>query len=192
MSDLITLYDYKEAESISNPKDDVKLSALITSVSQLVKTYCGKSFLDYYSTPKMETFVVEAHTHSIQLVESPVVEIVSVQERDAILEPYITLSAANGDFYFDASTDTLIRSDGGMHYKYWSKGLGAVKVSYRAGYEETPADLKLAVIDLVTYYHKDEHKQSKSMSGANIQNPMGVNADNFPAHIRRILELYRG
>ena len=32
MADLITLEDYKEAEGISTPKDDLKLSALIPSV----------------------------------------------------------------------------------------------------------------------------------------------------------------
>ena len=191
MANLITLEEYKEAESISNPKDDIKLSALITSVSQLVKTYCGKSFLDYYTSPKVELFTIEPNTYMVQLDESPVVEVVSVEERDGISSAYATL-VDGSDYYFEAATDAVVRSDGHIGYRHWKRGPGAVKVTYKAGYEETPADLKLAIIDLVTYYHKDEHKPNKSMSGANIQNPMGVNADNFPAHIRRILEMYRG
>ena len=35
----------------------------------------------------------------------------------------------------------------------WPTGPGSVKVQYKAGYSTVPADLKLAVIDLVTYYH---------------------------------------
>ena len=40
----------------------------------------------------------------------------------------------------------------------WRKGVAAVKVVYTAGYSAVPSDLKLAVIDLLTYYLKDEHK----------------------------------
>lgn len=191
MTSLITLEQYKAAEGISNPKDDIRLSGLVVSVSQLVKTYCGKSFIDYYVTPKVELFTIEPNIHMVQLVESPVVEVVSVEERDGISSPYSVLVAGQ-DFYFDDSTDAIVRSDGHIGYRHWKRGPGAVRVTYKAGYAKVPEDLKLAVIDLVTYYHKDEHKPTKSMSGANIQNAMGVNADNFPAHIRRILEMYRG
>ena len=45
MADLITLQEYKTAEGITQPKDDARLNALIPSVSQLVKTYCGNSLL---------------------------------------------------------------------------------------------------------------------------------------------------
>jgi hypothetical protein len=48
MADLITIDDYKTARGISSIKEDLKLSPLIPSVSQLVKTYCGNSILDYY------------------------------------------------------------------------------------------------------------------------------------------------
>jgi len=53
MADLVTLAQYKEAEGISNPKDDLRLNTIIPSVSQLVKTYCGNSFIDYYSSNKV-------------------------------------------------------------------------------------------------------------------------------------------
>ena len=51
-------------------------------MSQLVKTYCGNSFVDYYSTNKVDTINVDWATHIVQLTESPVNTIVSVQERD--------------------------------------------------------------------------------------------------------------
>ena len=55
MADLITLQDYKTAQGITKPKDDSRLNILIPSVSQLIKTYCGNSFVDYYSSNKTET-----------------------------------------------------------------------------------------------------------------------------------------
>jgi hypothetical protein len=54
--------------------------------------------------------------------------------------------------------------------------------------------LKLAMIDLITYYHKDEHKERKVMGGASIQNSASTSqAGNigFPDHIKRILDFYK-
>ena len=50
MSNLITLADYKDAEGIQSPKDDLRINSLIPSISQLVKTYCGNSIVDFYSS----------------------------------------------------------------------------------------------------------------------------------------------
>ena len=76
----------------------------------------------------------------------------------------------------------------------WPKGPGAVKVVYKGGYATVPADLKLAVIDLVTYYHKDEHKSRQTIAGASIQNQGSTSQRNnvaFPDHIKRVLDLYK-
>ena len=83
MADLITLQDYKTAEGITAPKDDGRLNVIIPSVSQLIKTYCGNSFVDFYATNKTETFDIDWTTHIVQLTESPVTTIVSVEERDS-------------------------------------------------------------------------------------------------------------
>jgi len=34
----------------------------------------------------------------------------------------------------------------------WAKGVGAVKITYNAGYASTPRDLQLALFDLVNYF----------------------------------------
>ena len=73
-------------------------------------------------------------------------------------------------------------------------GVGAVKVVYTAGYSAVPSDLKLAVLDLVTYYLKDEHKQRQSIAGATMQNQASTSQRNnvsFPDHIKRVLDLYK-
>ena len=53
MANLITLQQFKDAEGIQSPKDDYKITRIIDSVSQMVKTYCANSFLDFYSTNKV-------------------------------------------------------------------------------------------------------------------------------------------
>ena len=192
MADLITLEDYKEAEGISTPKDDLKLNALIPSVSQLVKTYCGTSFVDYYSSNKIETFSINWATNLVQLTETPLVSIVSVEERDDYSSSYTTVPAT--EYFADTTLDVVYRVSTQGGKKNWPGGPAAVKITYKAGYDTCPADLKLAVIDLITYYHKDEHKERKVMGGASIQNSASTTQSNnvgFPDHIKRVLDLYK-
>ena len=193
MADLITLQEYKTAEGITQPKDDARLNALIPSVSQLVKTYCGNSFVDFYSSNKTETFTIDWGTYIVQLTESPVNAIVSVQERSSYSSSYATLTTGAQEFILNSNTDSIFRTtDSG--YKNWATGVESVKVVYTAGYTAIPGDLKLAVLDLITYYLKDEHKLRQSIAGASLQNQgSSTQRDNvgFPDHIKRVLDLYK-
>ena len=194
MANLITLAEYKEAEGLSNPKDDLRLQTLIPSISELVKAYCGNSLVDYYSTNKAETFSIDWATSVVQLTESPLNTVVSVEERRSYNEAYATLTTANFDYYVDGNTDSIIRTNSGGRTINWATGVGAVKITYTAGYATLPVDLKLAVIDLMTYYFKREHKERRTLGGASIQNSTTTSqADNvgFPDHIKRILDLYK-
>ena len=191
MANLITLADYKQIEGLTNPKDDFRINQLIDSVSQLVKTYCGNSIVDFYSTNKVETFNIDWHTHIVQLTESPVNNIVSVQKRDSVTESYSTVPTT--DYYLDTATDSVLYVTGST-YKNWPRGAGAVKVTYTAGYASTPKDLKLAIFDLITYYLKDEHKERRTLGGASIQNQGSTSLRDsvaFPDHIKRVLDLYK-
>ena len=193
MADLITLASYKEAEGLSTPKEDLRINALIPSVSQLVKTYCGNTFVDYYSSNRTETFNIDWATHIVQLTESPVNTIVSVQERQSYSDSYVTLTTGAYEYALDTTTDSLLRTNSGS-YQNWARGVDAVKIVYTAGYSSVPEDLKLAVIDLLTYYLKDEHKPRKVMGGASLQNDSSTSQKGnvaFPDHIKRVLDLYK-
>ena len=194
MANLITLEEYKEAEGISSPKEDLRISTLVPSVSQLVKTYCGNSIVDYYSANKTETFTIDWSTSVVQLTESPITTVVSVKERSSYGEAYSTLSTSAFDYYVDTSTDSIIRTNSAGNGINWPRGPASVEVVYKAGYAEVPADLKLAVIDLLTYYLKDEHKERRTIAGASIQNQSSTSMTNsvaFPDHIKRVLDLYK-
>ena len=191
MANLITLQQFKDAEQIANPRDDYKLTRIIESVSELVKNYCGNSIVDYYSTNKVEEFNIDWNTHIVQLTESPVNSVVSVEKRDSVSESYTTV--ATTDYYLDKSTDSVLYVTGST-YKNWPRGAAAVKVTYTAGYSACPTDLKLAVYDLITYYLKDEHKERRTLAGASIQNQGSTSLRDsvaFPDHIKRVLDLYK-
>ncbi len=202
MANLIELFDYKASQGITGTKDDARLDSLITSVSQLVRTYCGNGITTFYSTAtgespannkKTEDFSINWASNIIQLTESPVVQVHSVKERDNPAGTY-TVLVENTDYYVDYSTDSIYRITSSGSAKNWSNGPGTVQVSYNAGYATCPEDLKLAVIDLITYYHKDEHKARQTIAGASIQNQASTSQRNnvtFPDHIKRVLDLYK-
>ena len=188
MADLITVDDYKVFQGITSNKEDDKLEVLVPSVSQLVKTYCGNSIVDYYTTNKVETFNIDWHTHIVQLTESPVNSIVSVEKRDSVTDSYTTV--ASTEYYLDTSTDSVLYVTGST-YKNWPRGAGAVKITYTAGYSTCPTDLRLAVVDLIKYYMKDEHTARRTLSGATIENQGTGEGRGFPDHIKRVLDMYK-
>lgn len=190
MADLITLDDYKTFQGISSTKDDDKLEVLVPSVSQLVKTYCANSIIDFYTNPKVEYFTLNYSTHLVQLTESPIVVISSVELKETFTSDYTTLDS--GKYFVDDKTDSLIRTNSNT-YQNWPQGPNSVKVTYTAGYSETPLDLKLAIVDLITYYARDEYKLRQTLSGATRENPESStrNSPAFPDHIKRVLDLYK-
>ena len=194
MADLITRAQYKEYKGIEHFKDDSKIDSLLSPISELVKTYCGTSFIDHYSTNKVEIFDIgDAQTAELFLTESPLVSVSSVKEREGITAAYVTL-INNTDYYIDLEHDRLYRIDGDISSKNWPKGFASVEVTYRAGYSSTPQDLRLAIYDLITYYLKEEYKGRKSLAGATLQNETSTTIREdigFPDHIKRVLDMYR-
>lgn len=192
MTNLVTVEEYKEAEGITSVKEDLRITTLVESVSQLVKTYCGNSLVDFWSENKVEEFSITWNTSMIQLTESPIRHIISVEERNDFSSAYQTLTSS--DYYLESSTDSIFRVSTTGQPLNWKSGPGSVRVTYNAGYETVPADLKLAVFDLITYYLKDEHKERRSLAGATVQNQSSTTQRNnvaFPDHIKRVLDLYK-
>ncbi len=194
MANLITTANYKDYMKMEHNKDDAKLDILVESISQLVKTYCGNSIVDYYSSTKTEYFDIDdKYTSELFVTESPLTSVTSVAERATIADSYTTLTA-NTDYYVDTEHDRIFRIDGEKSIEYYKKGFASVKVVYNAGFSAVPTDLKLAVFDLVTYYLKEEHKTQRSIAGTTLRNEGSTSIKNdigFPDHIKRVLDLYK-
>tara|TARA_Y100000592_G_C5479681_1_gene324539 strand:+ start:6039 stop:6638 length:600 start_codon:yes stop_codon:yes gene_type:complete len=194
MANLITTKQYKDYKQMDHNKDDAKIDTLVASISQMVKTYCGHSIIDFYSATKLETFDIEDQlTSEIFLTESPLVSVSSVKERLSIASSFTTLTE-NVDYYIDIEHDRIRRIDGDRGVDYWPQGFGSVQVVYNAGYAAVPADLKLAVYDLITYYLKEEYKTQRSIAGTTLRNEGSTSIRNdigFPDHIKRVLDLYK-
>ena len=171
MADLITVAEYKDAEGLRGEKDDDRLAVIVPQVSDLVKKYCGISFVDYFSSDKVEVFNIDDNfTSTIIMSESPLVSITKVEERTSYSEAYQELTTGKYQYYADVDTDAVVRTNEQGQYVNWARGLGSVKITYKAGYSTCPRDLQLALFDLVNYYMKDEHKERRSLGGAQVQN----------------------
>lgn len=194
-ANLVTLEEYKVYAGITSDKENQKLEAIIVSISQMVKTYCANSFVDYYGSgqEKVESFTIHWDTKTIQLTENPVVTIASVEERATYSSAYTALTTGAYEYYLDEDTDTLYRTDANG-FKNWAKGPGSVVVTYSAGYSELPEDLKLAVFDLITYYYKEEYKERRTLGSSSVVNQTTSTQwrnVGFPDHIKRVLDLYK-
>ena len=192
-ADLITIEEYKASTKIESLKNDDQLNSLIPYVSQLVKTYCSNSFVDYYSADKVELFTLDYDTNAVQVHESPLVSVTKVEERATYDAAYTELTVAAYEYYPDFDTDVIFRT-AANGFVYWAQGPGSVQITYKAGYDETPLDLRLAIIDLVTYYFKDEYKERRTIGGSSMSNSTTSTQwrnVGFPDHIKRVLDLYK-
>jgi hypothetical protein len=69
--------------------------------------------------------------------------------------------------------------------------INGYRVTYNAGYETLPEDLKLVIFDMIAYYMRNDSAihSTKTISPNTMQIEY-VSNTNFPAHIKRVLDLY--
>ena len=168
----------QDIQNITSSDQDFVLTNLVESVSQLVKTYTNNSIIDNFETSsgkaaRVEEFSINYGESFLQLTGTPIVidrtlsggnQVKPIIVKERALAS-IDWSAATTlveftDFYFDEAMDSIHKTAGSV-YKPFIKGPGTVQVTYFAGYAATPADLRLAVMDLITYYFKEQSIRSK-------------------------------
>lgn len=182
MANLITRAEYKAYANISSTNQDAEIDTLIPKVSQLVKTYCRRSFVDYVDEARNETF--DGGYSTLLLKETPVTQVISVQQSTDYGQTYTKLVKFT-DWVQSGDYIVAINPEGFKPY------VNGYKVSYFAGYETVPEDLKLAVLDLVTYYRKNDGAiHSSKAPGTNAIQIEYVSTTSLPAHIKRVLDLY--
>ena len=200
MANLVTLQQYKDFAGIKGVGEDAKINVILPAISQAVKTYCGTSFIDFYSSDKTEFFdILDTSTTAVLVDESPLVSVTQVQERENQSSSYVTLITENSngsgkyEYIVDTALDMVSRTTA-TGDKAFPRGRKAVKVVYRSGYASTPSDLKLACFDLIKYYLKDERKSGLTIAGATVRNEVSTSLREnigFPDHIKRILDFYK-
>jgi len=187
-TDLVTLAEYKAYAGISSDTLDSVVTAIIPKASQLVKSLCRRTFVDYINDPKVEIYSGNNEA-KIYLKEYPILQIYGVEysvdfgSTYADLEEYV-------DFVLDLEDGSIAAISSGAP-SLFIKYVNGYRVTYTAGYETLPNDLKVAVLDLVTYYVKnDASVHSPKAPGTNTVQIEYITTTNLPAHIKRVLDLY--
>ena len=180
---LVTKAEYKAYAGLSSTTEDTKIDLLVIKASELVKTICNNSFVDYIDEPAVEIF--EGGTSTYVLLEGPPIAVQSVEYSTDYGNTFTALTEFT-DWTFSRPTHT-IRSIG-RDFPYMFNGY---RVTYTAGYETLPEDLKLATLDLITYYLRNESAiHSNRAPGGNSVQIEYVTNTKLPAHISRVLDLY--
>lgn len=203
---LVTLEEVKDYLEITSTGHDGRLANIINYASKAVETYCGREF-----AANTYTEYHDGGTPSIFLERIPVNNVTVVAEYDGT--NYANLNGPNSDgslpanvgltsnalqymYYEDTGEIRKLKNgratmsiDLGQYERFNNYAKG-VKVTYGAGYVNIPNDLKLAILDYIKLLHKNE-SGSETFSFQGESKSSFPTSANFPAHIRRILELYR-
>lgn len=184
--DLITLLEYKTLmhKNVNKTEEDGKLNAIIKSVSGLIKTYCNNSFVDYVTDPKIQTVTMLRPTDRIFLAETPLIDLESIEIRT----PYSSdFNEFTGSYLYDEDTYSLVSLAGS-----WPTGPSALRLTYTAGYEQIPEELKMVATNLVYYYDQEQYKTTPmNIGGSSLIANVDMNRNPFPGHIKRVLDQYR-
>ena len=185
--DLITLAEYKTYLGISSTNQDAAVKQLIPQVSALVKNICRRTFLDYVNDAKIETFRGGAHGNRMHLAETPVMQVSAVEFSEDFGKTYISLTEYSD--YVVVPEDDAVELIASQYIDYFKTN--AFRITYNAGYDAIPGDLKLAIADLIQYYvRNDSAIHSQKAVGANTVQIEYITNTNLPAHIKRVLDQY--
>ena len=199
---LVTRAEYKAYQGISSTTSDTTIDSLITKVSELVKSICRRSFIDYVDEAKVE--YSEGGSNTIELSETPVLLVSSLEYSSDYGATYNTLTEYTN--YVLSKTQNNLRPIlvaspppevigytpyGSRSNPIFPEAVNGYRITYNAGYETLPQDLKLAVLDLIAYYIKnDSAVHTHKLAQPNTMQVEYITSTNLPAHIKRILDLY--
>lgn len=189
--DLITLEEYKAYAGISSTNQDSEIEVIIPIVSKFVKTYCRSGLVDYVNDAKIEYF--NGGNPEILLSEYPIISVLGVEYSEDYGQTTTDLVEYT-DFVLDLENNKILPLPVSStdNPTVFPKLINGYKVSYYAGYETLPEDLKVAVFDLVTYYLKNDGSvHSPKAPGTNSVQIEYITSTSLPAHIARVLNLYK-
>lgn len=183
--DLISLDEYKAYAKIRSNEQDDKLNLVIPMVSELVKSYCNRRFIDYAKDDKTE--YCSDGGIMVYTDEQPIITITKLESRADPSDTNYTQLTANTDYVLDKGRDLIFCLWGGTGFY---EAPDSLRITYKGGFVNIPEDLKLGVIDLTQFYMKGEAVPRKALNSNQISVEYTKSSD-MPAHIKRVFDLYR-
>jgi hypothetical protein len=183
-TNLITKTECKAYLGITSSNRDAEIDLLIPKVSALVQTYCRRGLVEYASS-SVYTQYSDGGFDRIILRETPVINIISFSTSTDYGTTWTALNQGE-DWVLSNDYIYAIKSPG-----YFLPYLNGYKIEYFGGYDPLPEDIKLAVLDLVEYYMKNNSAVHVNRDVTpNVTQIQYIATSNFPAHIKRVLDQY--
>lgn len=182
--DLITLAEYKTYTGINSTTQDTQINHLIPVVSEFAKTFCGRKFNNYVDDPNTE--VLNGGYAKLLMQEYPLIGVNCLEYSADYGQTYTELVEYT-DYVVDME-DSSIQVIGA---DVFPKLINGYRVTYRAGFDPIPEDLKIAVMDLLTYYIRSDMavKSQRSVGSSTVQVEY-ITKNTLPAHIARVFDIY--
>ena len=181
-ANLVTKSDYKSYMGITSNNQDVLIDFLIPKVSNFVKSYCKRTFIDYITSQKVENFNGGVPFFNVE--EQPIIDIVSLHYSTDYGQNYQLL-----EYYTDYIVDNnIIFPIGKSEFPFALRGY---KLVYTGGYEPLPPDLTLAIYDLLSYYIKnDAAVNAIKRTNTTTMQIEYITDTALPSNIKRVLDMY--
>jgi hypothetical protein len=176
---VINLDEYKEYAGITNPKEDDKLEILVEYAGSFVEMYCNTKFSPVsISEERNYCFNSEIMLQELPVISVDEVRVMSGKTLLGVLpfEDYL-LEPAQG--IVTVVEPSISIPDTNLN----------VSVDYTYGYREVPPTVKLAAMEIVTYFSKREFNKSRNIG--NGETAQFADPNIIPTHIRASLDLYR-
>jgi len=185
---LATLAQFKTYKGIptANTKEDAAITQILEASSDYIKEYCQRTFIDNFDEE-----VIEYHDGSyderIYVEEYPIIDLIYEYSEDGgatYTEGTEFTDYFKGGDYISSGTTAALYNPTISH--------NAIKLTYTAGFEDIPAELMQATLDLTEYFRKTEYNPKSSQGASMVERGNNDYSGTFlPAHIHRVLSNYR-
>lgn len=180
---LITLSGYKTYAGINSTKYDEEISVLLLMAAQFARNYCRKTFDQYVTTNAVE--LLDGGSEHLILDESPLIDVISVEYSGDFGQTFTALT----EFVDWVQAEDSVQSTSATGFAY---ALNGYRVTYNAGYTVIPADLTMALYELITYFRKnDSTLHSTVRPGSSTTAIEYINSAGLPTNIRTVLDFYK-
>lgn len=152
--DAVTLAEVKDHLRITFDADDTYLAMLIKSARLAIEAFCGISLV-----PKDITAIID-NNEGFELPYGPVVDVAGIDEVIEVIEDEVIITpgvdAVPAIVPVVTNNGEVIESTfiGSTFRKLLTRGSG-LTITYRAGYVECPADLKLAILHEIAFQYEN-------------------------------------
>lgn len=146
---LLTVSEFKTFAGITDDSEDDVLQIYVDAADKFIKTYCN---CDFETTVYTNQLLDGPGTPCLVLDDTPIQSIEEILEYDEVVS---SVDDLDDDGYYIKEN----RPYGVYHTLCWSSGRDTIKISYTAGYETIPSDLKLAAYLVTSYFRNMATKQ---------------------------------